>query len=409
MTPPCDETRKRKRDCRDAIDNNEPMKNLADWLWKTRCHRSDERKWAHVAEIPKHFRPTIGQILQPDWRRKNPYPGWVLMFVQGGSGWMCKLMNKKETREYKIRHKKGDPMAARRDELRISKKCMNELLLPIEQLDDTILSIWLEIGELSATHTCDLGFLDGYAVITAEAEIPRAVTSLRTGINYTDRKPSAFVLTSTNRNTKKQWEATCQDLERIGLGVVPVLGIDGEDIPCMEQIGNKAQIAWALKGLPFILKCLNKTASECGQQDWFIIAEDSAKLSPLVTLETIQIRLQNLPHGIEILQTGYCRCEDKHMIPKRLGQEEPGGMITKIIGQKLLIATRRGIKLLHHKLLKGKWSDFDTAMGELIRDKMAIGDAKPLAGSREHYSLTKKGKWQREELPDQRTDLEFLP
>ena len=178
-------------------------------------------------------------------------------------------------------------MAARRDELRISKKCMNELLLPIEQLDDTILSIWLEIGELSATHTCDLGFLDGYAVMTAEAEIPRAVTSLRTGINYTDRKPSAFVLTSTNRNTKKQWEATCQDLERIGLGVVPVLGIDGEDIPCMEQIGNKAQIAWALKGLPFILKCLNKTASECGQQDWFIIAEDSAKLSPTATLKTI--------------------------------------------------------------------------------------------------------------------------
>ena len=97
------------------------------------------------------------------------------------------------------------------------------------------------------------------------------------------------------------------------------------------------------------------------------------------------------------------------MTTKRLGQEESGGTITKIIGQKLLIATRRGIKLLHHKLLKEKWSDFDTAMGELIRDKMAIGDAKPLAGSREHYSLTKKEKWQKEELPDQRTDLEFLP
>ena len=108
MTPPCDETRKRKRGCRDNIDNNELMKNLADRLWKTRCHRSDERKWAHVAEIPKHFRPTIGQILQLDWRRKNPYPGWVLMFVQGGSGWMCKLMNKKETREY-MRHKKVTP------------------------------------------------------------------------------------------------------------------------------------------------------------------------------------------------------------------------------------------------------------------------------------------------------------
>ena len=90
-------------------------------------------------------------------------------------------------------------------------------------------------------------------------------------------------------------------------------------------------------------------------------------------------------------------------------EEESGGMITKNIGQKLLMATRRGIKLLHHRLLKGEWSDFDTIMGELIREKLAIGDAKPLAGSREHYSLTKEGKWQREELPDQRTDIEFLP
>ena len=90
-------------------------------------------------------------------------------------------------------------------------------------------------------------------------------------------------------------------------------------------------------------------------------------------------------------------------------EEESGGMITKNIGQKLFIATRRGIKLLHHRLLKGKQNDFDTSMGELIRAKVAIGDAKPLAGSREHYSLTRKEKWQSEEIPDQRTNLDFLP
>ena len=228
---------------------------------------------------------------------------------------MCKLMNNKEACEYRLRHKKSNPMIEKKDEFRISKRnkkehlskrCTNELLLPIEQLDDAMLSIWLEIGELSATHTCDLGFLDGYikgAVTTTEAEVPRAVTPLRIGKNYTDRKPSAFVLTSTNKNTQKQWEATCQDLERIGLEVVPVLGMDGEDIPCMEQTWNRAQIAWALKGFPFILKCINKTASSCEQQDWFIIAEDSAKLSPSANIETIQLRLRNLPHGIEILQT----------------------------------------------------------------------------------------------------------
>ena len=37
-------------------------------------------------------------------------------------------------------------------------------------------------------------------------------------------KPSIFVLTSTNHQTKRQWIETCSDLERIGLEVVPVLG-----------------------------------------------------------------------------------------------------------------------------------------------------------------------------------------
>ena len=88
-------------------------------------------------------------------------------------------------------------------------------------------------------------------------------------------------------------------------------------------------------------------------------------------------------------------------------QEEHECLITKIIGQKLFIATRMGIKLLHHRLLKGKQNDFDTSMGELIRTKVAIGDARPLAGSRKHYSLTKKEKWQIEEVPDQQTKKEI--
>ena len=100
-------------------------------------------------------------------------------------------------------------------------------------------------------------------------------------------------------------------------------------------------------------------------------------------------------------------------------KEEHECVTTKNIGQKLFIATRMGIKLLHHRLLKGKQKDFDTTMGELIRTKVAIGDARPLAGSRKHYSLTKKEKWQSEEVPDQQTRngitsdrkmyLDFLP
>ena len=74
--------------------------------------------------------------------------------------------------------------------------------------------------------------------------------------------------------------------------------------------------------------------------------------------------------------------------------------ITKIIGQKFFIATRTGIKLLHHRLLKGIQDYFDTSMCELIRANVAIRDLRPLAGSREHYSLVDGGKWQEEEMPN---------
>ena len=75
----------------------------------------------------------------------------------------------------------------------LRKKCLEELLLPINELNSTMLSLWLEIGELSATHTCDSNFLGISATISAE--IPRAVTPLRIEEKYTDKKPSAFVLT----------------------------------------------------------------------------------------------------------------------------------------------------------------------------------------------------------------------
>ena len=82
-------------------------------------------------------------------------------------------------------------------------------------------------------------------------------------------------------------------------------------------------------------------------------------------------------------------------------KEEQICKITKIIGHKLFIATRTGIRLLHHRLLKGKQDYFDTSMCELIRANVAIRDEKPMAGSRRHYSLVDGGKWQKEEMPNQ--------
>ena len=60
------------------------------------------------------------------------------------------------------------------------------------------------------------------------------------------------------------------------------------------------------QGLPFIDKCISMTP--LGEhKDWFIIAEDSAKLFPTASIHAIQARLRNIPLGVEILQTGYRR------------------------------------------------------------------------------------------------------
>ena len=188
-----------------------------------------------------------------------------------------------------------------------------------------------------------------------------------------------------------------------------MLGMDGEEIQCMAQAWRRAQTAWALNGFPFILKCINRTASSNEQRDWFILAEDSAKLFPQANIEEIQSRLRSLPQGVEILQTGYRRCADKRKVMKLLDlstmlykKEERECKITKIIGQKFFIAPRMGIRLLHHRLLKGRQDYFDTSMCELIRVNVAIRDLRPLAGSRKHYSLVDGGKWQEEEMPNKR-------
>ena len=100
---------KKKRSREDnAGDQENFMKNLIDWMWKKKRYKSggEDKKWATAAEIPKRFRSKLGQILQFDWQKKNPYPGWVLMAVQGGSGWMCKLMKNKEACEYMRKQKR---------------------------------------------------------------------------------------------------------------------------------------------------------------------------------------------------------------------------------------------------------------------------------------------------------------
>ena len=340
--------------------DEQSMKELMDWMWRTRHNKQagEDKRWAPVAEIPRQLRPKLNQLMQYDWSNLNPYPGWALAVDQGCAGWKCKLMTDEEIKVYNTgTGKSQNPKSIKRsnaagprphsknaknepgegepssssgvmkdrtatsptsptspasdtedscsaesvvpdDNLR--RRCMDELGVPLEEIDKTMLSLFVEIGNLS--HGCDLEFLGMCTSI--EAEIPTVVTPLHIDAKYPPGKPSVFVLTSTNPQTKEQWTETCNDLEGIGLNVVPVLGLDGESVPCMAQAWRRAQTTWALKGFPYIDKCISRTPLG-KQQDWFIIAEDSAKLFPKASIEAIQARLRNIPSGVEILQTGY--------------------------------------------------------------------------------------------------------
>ena len=93
-------TQKRKPD--ELVLDEQKMKELIDWMWRTRRNRQgdEDKKWAPAAEIPRQLRPKLNQILQYDWPNMSPYPGWVLAIEQGCSGWKCKLMNEKELKDY---------------------------------------------------------------------------------------------------------------------------------------------------------------------------------------------------------------------------------------------------------------------------------------------------------------------
>ena len=182
----------------------------------------------------------------------SPYPGWVLAIEQGCSGWKCKLMNEKELKDYEndevknknpksqkraneiilaakkraekaasssSDHKKAEnetrntakaedePATEQREtsttsdaedscsaesvtpDEDIRKKCIDELGVPMNEINSTMLSLYLQIGNLS--HACDFEFLGMDASITAE--MPRAVTPLHTDTKYTYKRPSMFV------------------------------------------------------------------------------------------------------------------------------------------------------------------------------------------------------------------------
>jgi len=184
--------------------------------------------------------------------------------------------------------------------------------------------------------------------------------------------------------------------------------MDGEDTPSMKKAWRRAQQSWAFAGFPFIEKCVNKTPvheeNGAAGREWFIIAEDSAKLLPGASIVQLQSRIREAPPNVEIIQTGYRRTtglKDMQLLDLETMRYIDGqaNRVTKIMGQKLFLATRRGIELLKSRLLKGTQDYFDVSMCDLIRANVAMRDILPLAGSRAHYSLVDGGKSLPEEIP----------
>ena len=78
--------------------------------------------------------------------------------------------------------------------------------------------------------------------------------------------------------------------------------------------------------------------------------------------------------------------------------EDRPSKVTRTVGRKNLMVTRRGAELLHRRLLMGEQTLFDIIICELVRANVAMRDSLPLAGSRAHYSFVEGGKPQGEEM-----------
>ena len=58
--------------------------------------------------------------------------------------------------------------------------------------------------------------------------------------------------------------------------------------------------------------------------------------------------------------------------------------VVQIMGQKLLVATRRGVELIGERLINGQQQYFHFCIAELIGMGVAMRDSMPMGGSRRH-------------------------
>ena len=93
-------------------------------------------------------------------------------------------------------------------------------------------------------------------------------------------------------------------------------------------------------------------------KEWFLFAEDSAKLFQTASIAQMQQRLgmYDAADKVEIIQVGYRRTTGKqemkllNLDTMEVIQKDKRRKVTKIVGQKVFMATRKGIALLKRRL-----------------------------------------------------------
>ena len=300
-----------------------------------------------------------------------------------------------------------------------SLQCLHELQTSRNNLDFETNKIYSTIG--CAQCYIDVKFLNKCLPAYYPEKVTRTTPYMVTPLsNQTQNEPNVkiptiFLLTSTNPLTEVQFTQTHEDLTNAGLSVIPLLGLDGEKVPLMRKNAwRRAFISWGQNGFPDAISHIRRFTEMPADNEifWWLFAEDSCKLiiyeKKGTLLSLIRQAISRAPKGVEILQLGYRKLTGQKLAQsldletmQRQGPEKAKKII-RVMGQKLFVATTTGVKLLHHRLLRGPVDYFDTCMHELTLAGKVRRSEFPLAGSREHYSLVNGGKMLAEEIPERK-------
>ena len=299
-------------------------------------------------------------------------------------------------------------------------QCLQELLMPRHHLDADTRELQNEIG--CHEHYVDPDFLHKclpscYPRGVVQDKLDKAIPLVKGKETLSGRHaPSIFLLTSTNPRTQMQFTQTHANLVTSGMTVIPLLGLDGERVPVLRRNAwRRAFVSWGHKGFPQAKKHISASTMKSPSDEslWWAFAEDSCKLITYETQATYETHFLSLimqsialaPPNIEIIQLGYRKLTGKkpaaalHLDTMRRDDKAKPEKVMRVMGQKLFVATSKGVDLLHKRLLCGPIDYFDTCMHELTRAGVAMRTEIPLAGSREHYSLVNGGTITSEEMP----------